>query len=117
VPLTVSEASAVFDVLHWLGGEPVDDDRVAASLDLLANHAGKTLQLPVQAIEARQAIAHHLDRLAAPVFDVRRCRMCACTDDEACEGGCWWVADDLCSRCSSAAAGIDGQLTIEDVAP
>lgn len=32
------------------------------------------------------------------------CRVCGCTDDEACEAGCQWVEDpaglgDLCSRC------------------
>lgn len=30
---------------------------------------------------------------------VRACRVCGCTDDEACEGGCGWVEDDLCSEC------------------
>jgi hypothetical protein len=34
----------------------------------------------------------------------RSCRVCFCTDDEACEGGCRWVRDpeglgDLCSAC------------------
>ena len=29
----------------------------------------------------------------------RRCRVCACTELNACEGGCSWVAEDLCSRC------------------
>lgn len=33
-----------------------------------------------------------------------RCRVCGCTEDEPCEGGCWWVEDpeglgDLCSSC------------------
>jgi len=36
---------------------------------------------------------------------VRACRICGCTDDHACEGGCSWVVDpdfgDLCSRCAS----------------
>lgn len=27
------------------------------------------------------------------------CRDCGCTDERACPGGCWWVADDLCSTC------------------
>jgi hypothetical protein len=27
------------------------------------------------------------------------CRVCGCTEANACPGGCWWVADDLCSRC------------------
>jgi hypothetical protein len=30
----------------------------------------------------------------------RRCWKCGCTDDRACLGGCYWVSDDLCSRCA-----------------
>ena len=30
---------------------------------------------------------------------VRTCRLCGCTSDAACPGGCSWVAEDLCSRC------------------
>ncbi|QOC24809.1 hypothetical protein IC744_16235 [Microbacterium hominis] len=35
-----------------------------------------------------------------PMFDVRRCRVCQCTDDVACMSGCWWVEEDLCSSCA-----------------
>lgn len=28
------------------------------------------------------------------------CRVCGCTDDHACPGGCYWVKPDLCSRCA-----------------
>lgn len=31
--------------------------------------------------------------------DVRKCRVCGCTDDHACPGGCYWVEEDLCSQC------------------
>ena len=35
------------------------------------------------------------------------CRICQCTDDHACEGGCCWVTDpaggDLCSACMDGA--------------
>jgi len=36
-----------------------------------------------------------------------RCRICGCSDEQACEGGCAWVADpaglgELCSRCLPA---------------
>jgi hypothetical protein len=27
------------------------------------------------------------------------CRVCGCSDLAACPGGCFWVADDLCSAC------------------
>lgn len=33
---------------------------------------------------------------------VRRCRVCGCTDTQACAGGCWWVGRDLCSACQLA---------------
>jgi ParB/RepB/Spo0J family partition protein len=41
--------------------------------------------------------------------DVPRCRVCGCSDEQACEGGCTWVEDpeglgDLCSRCLHEAA-------------
>lgn len=31
--------------------------------------------------------------------DERRCRVCACTEDDACDPPCSWVEDDLCSAC------------------
>ncbi|HTB10971.1 MAG TPA: hypothetical protein VK752_05345 [Bryobacteraceae bacterium] len=34
-----------------------------------------------------------------PVSQARRCRHCGCTDDEPCEGGCGWAAEDLCTSC------------------
>ncbi len=42
----------------------------------------------------------HVD--SSPLFDVQKCAVCGCTDDCACPGGCYWVADNLCSRCSDA---------------
>lgn len=30
----------------------------------------------------------------------RVCRVCGCTDDHACPGGCYWVEKDLCSVCA-----------------
>lgn len=29
----------------------------------------------------------------------RACRVCGCTEDHACDGGCSWVGGDLCSKC------------------
>jgi hypothetical protein len=33
-------------------------------------------------------------------FYEQKCRVCGCTDNNACEGGCYWVEDDLCSKCA-----------------
>lgn len=67
--LTVSEAAAVLDLLHWLGVTPpdeqiVDDDRAGSALELLTDHAGKTLRIHLQPGEARQAIAQQAARHA-----------------------------------------------------
>jgi hypothetical protein len=35
----------------------------------------------------------------AEADDGPRCRVCGCSDDNACEGGCVWATPDLCSRC------------------
>lgn len=41
---------------------------------------------------------------ATPEEYDRACRMCGCTQDHACEGGCHWVEWDLCSKCVSKGA-------------
>lgn len=38
---------------------------------------------------------------------IRECRMCSCTDEKGCPEGCWWVEDDLCSRCEPKAKALD----------
>lgn len=30
----------------------------------------------------------------------RECRVCGCTENRACFGGCHWIGPDLCSQCS-----------------
>ena len=34
------------------------------------------------------------------------CRVCGCTDEKACAGGCAWFEPDLCSLCALAAGAI-----------
>lgn len=29
----------------------------------------------------------------------RKCRVCGCTWEHACQGGCYWVEENLCSKC------------------
>ncbi len=29
------------------------------------------------------------------------CRVCGCTENKACPGGCWWVEEYLCSSCKN----------------
>lgn len=32
-------------------------------------------------------------------FFTRKCRICGCSWNHPCEGGCSWIGDDLCSQC------------------
>lgn len=42
------------------------------------------------------------------------CALCGCTDEQACPGGCSWVAPGLCSRCADAVeADLLGPLDVE----
>lgn len=31
---------------------------------------------------------------------MNRCSICGCTDHRACDGGCFWVLPNICSRCA-----------------
>jgi hypothetical protein len=61
------------------------------------------------------AIAHPEDCVSDPEVGTLcadcggepRCRVCGCTDDHACEGGCYWVEEDLCSACVGKVAADD----------
>ncbi|HEY0410206.1 MAG TPA: hypothetical protein VGE42_08050, partial [Candidatus Dormibacteraeota bacterium] len=68
-----------------------DDDPAAALVDDLAREALR---------ECGRGLADDGEE-----EDVTRCRVCGCTEDEPCEGGCEWVEDpldegELCSRCA-----------------
>lgn len=46
------------------------------------------------------AIIMHMPALEQALDSQRRCRVCGCTDDNACMPySCYWVEDDLCSEC------------------
>ncbi|EYB68839.1 hypothetical protein DEIPH_ctg017orf0216 [Deinococcus phoenicis] len=32
------------------------------------------------------------------------CRVCGCTNNWPCDGGCWWAEDDLCTSCADPVA-------------
>lgn len=62
-------------------------------------------------IEWDDDIEYDVDQAPDAVADVeyeykaRMCRVCGCTDQDGCPGGCWWVEADLCSACQG---GDDG---------
>lgn len=42
----------------------------------------------------------HMPALDAALEKTKRCRICGCTWNNACIGGCSWVEEDLCSKCN-----------------
>jgi len=40
---------------------------------------------------------------------VRQCRICGCTDAEACPGGCSWAQPEICSTCAARQHALDEQ--------
>lgn len=50
-------------------------------------------------------------------MEERTCRICGCIEDNACEGGCSWVEEDLCSACVDAKdENVDGDDDQDDAA-
>lgn len=52
--------------------------------------AGEEIMIPVDG-------AGEVDQ--PDLIEFGKCRVCGCTDFNACPGGCFWVAPDLCSVC------------------
>lgn len=44
-----------------------------------------------------------------------KCVICGCTDDHACEGGCYWVYPNLCSACAEKLTGCNSERHIYPV--
>jgi hypothetical protein len=82
---------------EFAGVEPEILQEIARDAALIARWSG------LQAVDVVRMLAC-LEVWELPV----RCRICGCTDEQACEGGCAWVPDpaglgELCSRCSPSA--------------
>lgn len=103
--MTITDANDINTVLHWAmghparwpGGPPVtDEDATAAAKGL----AAKTYRALSGGLTPDQV---ELKRTAAADTDPA-CRVCGCTEDKPCPGGCAWVEDpkllgELCSPC------------------
>lgn len=55
------------------------------------------------AAKKRTEVRFILGQLAADLWrkaGVRACRVCGCTEEDACDGGCSWAGSSLCSSCA-----------------
>lgn len=52
------------------------------------------------ALHRDASVIGHMPALERALDEQRRCRVCGCTERNACPGGCYWVEWDLCSECA-----------------
>jgi hypothetical protein len=83
----------------------IDFDRFIEKIDradLVAPYMDPTLYLRNRAagdpLATMRAIAVAAKTLAGAM--PKSCRVCGCTNENACEGGCSWIAPGLCSTCA-----------------
>ena len=86
--------------------ERVDEDALPASYGRIAFAAGIELERDMQAEvldalpeDAFVASDGRSPRIPALLGGV--CRVCGCSQNFACEGGCGWAAEDVCTACVS----------------
>lgn len=92
----------------------------AAADQLDAARAANEYQ-PSRAAYVLSAVLEKLGRESAAVSG--RCRVCGCTDNAACEGGCWWIEErgslypprTLCSQCEGGKGEKGGKGKNESV--
>lgn len=111
IVLSIGAASGTDDE-HFGNLPRAEYDRVKQMLDELhlrkIDLADEVLILNVDGYigeSTARELAYARDRGKTVRFweEIRTCRVCGCTDDHACEGGCWWVDRDLCSSCALTA--------------
>ena len=65
------------------------------------NFCGLSFYKPNEIYITMEAAEARLKEMELEVFSLeQKCRVCGCTWDNACEGGCYWVEPDLCSACA-----------------
>lgn len=90
IPIAIGEVDRLIWLLYHPHAPrpPFDDLESSATEDLQGRPSSITAQLTTE-------LVGHLGRRG-----IRHCRVCGCTDDYACFGGCGWSADpEVCDRC------------------
>jgi len=67
-----------------------------------AEKAGLVLSNPCRGGCTRWWLVGFADYLLQHMKRPQRCRVCGCTNEQACPGGCYWIECDLCSACAGS---------------
>lgn len=122
--MNVTESNHLTKLLRFMldPTSKVPADQAAEAATYLADRANRTLLTGPTAEQLRDLFAAYVARRDDQAqTDEAACQVCGCTENHACEGGCWWVPNplgvDLCSACvHSIAALADGEAAAEALA-
>ena len=89
-PVEVQGEPRVIDAAHW-----------EEELKEILGDRCKMEEEPLSPEDETERIV----KLNTDVPPDRKCRVCGCTQDHACPGGCYWVEEDLCSACAEELSG------------
>lgn len=100
----MSDPTGIDQVLHeaFAGAGELTLEGIRTDVEQIATWSG------IAAVEVVRVLAC----LAAWDLVCPKCRICGCTDEQACEGGCSWVPDPavLGELCSACLPGVEAQL-------
>lgn len=93
--ITADEALQLANIMKKIEDERFEQGKKIRQSYYVVNHDEPYANLVFEAIKEGE-----LEKEEA-VFDndPRFCKICGCTQDHACAGGCYWVTDDICSNC------------------
>ena len=122
--MNVTESNHLTKLLRFMldPTSKVPAEQAAEAATYLADRANRTLLTGLTAEQLRDLFAAYVARRdGQEQTDEAACQVCGCTENHACEGGCWWVPNplgvDLCSACvHSIAALADGETAAEALA-
>lgn len=78
----------------------VDAGQLVSVLALSPQHAAGMARLATGHAGAIEVYDQAGEELLATCYPPA-CRVCGCTTEQACAGGCIWIEEDLCSRCAA----------------
>ncbi len=95
-----SVAEAMRTVRNAVPCDPVSE--TAAAADIVK---GRCTTERINELKAREEHRKAMAAKPSMLDGPGRCRVCGCTDDHACDGGCSWAdaAHTICSRCAAPA--------------
>jgi len=110
---SLTPASLTKDVGDDSVGDPGDDTVFSFRHRTLSDAHAAALDVTESAIGLiQQILGGVLEVTTTDSPSVPTCRVCGCTAEFACEGGCSWAGRNLCTRCYESCERCFGEHTV-----